>query len=186
MGHCSRSVEVFHGVYWSHHTFLMLVGTPATSEQHVNTLSSSLTLPQQLYNFRAGSSWPAFPQQHLLAFWPHPFICCCSWETSLQMKISLKSRRLDTFLWIPALLSSDLWYCFWGTDIGTSLWFCPYTLTKPIVVLFSSGTASKLIRIRTVRSCLEEYRLRPSTVEALHFHRCNSPHCVLQYFLKIL
>lgn len=101
LAHCSRSVEVFHIVYWSHHSFLMLAVTPATSEQRVNTLSSSLTLFYQLNILRAASLWPAFPQQHLLAFWLCPYICCSLWETILQIKISLKSRRLDKVQWIP-------------------------------------------------------------------------------------
>lgn len=101
LAHCSTSVEAFHSVYWTHGPFLMLAVTPATSEQHVNTLSSFLTLSHQLNILRVGSLWPAFPQQHLLVFWLCLYIFCSLWETILQIKISLKSRRFEKFQWIP-------------------------------------------------------------------------------------
>lgn len=106
LAYCSRSVEVFHRAYWSHHSFLTLAVTPATSEQHPNTLPSSLTLSQRLNILRAGSLWPAFPQQHLLAFCLCPFICCSLQETILQIEIWLKSR--ENVQWIPTHPSLQL------------------------------------------------------------------------------
>lgn len=129
-------MEVFHRVYWSHHSALRLSGTPATSEQRVNTLDFSVTFPQHLSFLRAGYTWADFPQQHLLAIWLCPYVFCSLWDTTLQMKISPKSKRLKKIEWIlthPFLKLTVLF--FWDAVIGTSLQACPCPLMKPITVL---------------------------------------------------
>lgn len=101
-----------------------------TSEQHLNALSSSLTLSHQLHIFRLLLLGLPF---HTNLSWPtghvHIYAEVCE-QTFYKLEFPLSQKGQGNFSeFQPIFSSNSLWFYFWGT---VSLWVCPCPLMKSV------------------------------------------------------